>query len=69
MMTEMTAIAIVDSDCAKNKSALSGAPGLPGRPLSEHGAHQNAEIQPGNVDQIALVDVLAMRRWPPSSSR
>jgi hypothetical protein len=44
-MAEMMAIASVESDCTKNKGALlaaSGARGLPGRPLSKLGAHQNA---------------------------
>jgi hypothetical protein len=43
----------------EEQNCVSGARGLPGRALSEHGAHQNAEIEPGNVDQIALVNVLA----------
>src|SRR5271157_5601924 len=38
---------------------MSAARGLPGRPLSEHGAHRNAEIESDDVDQIALMDVLA----------
>src|SRR5271166_5556803 len=37
----------------KRPSRSIGA-GLPGRVWSEHGAHQNAEIEPGNVDQIAI---------------
>ncbi len=31
--------------------------GLPRRPLTVEGAHQDAEIEPGDVDQLALVEV------------
>ena len=39
---------------ADNLAPASGARGLPGSALSEHGPHQNDEIEPGNADQIAI---------------
>ena len=33
-----------------------GLRGLPRRPLTVEGAHQNAEIEPGDMDQVALVE-------------
>ena len=35
-----------------------GFRGLPRRPLTVEGAHQDAEIEPGDMDQVALVEVL-----------
>ena len=55
----MTATFSVKIGLNEEQKRASGARGLPGRALSDHGAHQNAEIEPGNVDQIALVNVLA----------
>src|SRR3546814_4287590 len=35
------------------------APGAPRSAATEQGAHENAKIEPGDVDQITLVNILA----------
>jgi hypothetical protein len=45
---------------------LYGLHGLPRRALTVEGAHQDAEIEDCDVDQIALVDILASAQPSPT---
>src|SRR3546814_14924613 len=41
------------------QECLGCAPGAPLSAATEHGGHENAKIEPGDVDQITLVNILA----------
>src|SRR3546814_5211491 len=41
------------------QECLGCAPGAPRSAATEQGAHENAKIEPGDVDQITLVNILA----------
>jgi hypothetical protein len=61
-------LAVDDSDQAESGACLGshyeneshqGLRGAPRRALAEHRAHEDAEVEPGDMDQMAFVNVFA----------